>query len=197
VGYDWDFSAALKEFERSIALDPNNAFAHRFYSQKLRALGRFEEAIVEAKRALELDPLWLETNIGLGATYFWAGQYDQAIEQYKKTIHLDPNFPNAHDFLADVYARKGMYKEAIEEEQRYLNLVGDGEGAETLLGEFEDYGYVKARQLQFQRALDLYKETAKHDYVSPMAFATIYAFLNQKDEHLLGWRRLMRKNLPR
>lgn len=180
--YDWDFSAGLKELERAIALNPNDAFVHRFYSQRLRALGRFEEAITEAKRALELDPLWFETNIGLGATYFWAGEYDQAIEQYKKTIYLDPNFPHAHDFLADVYARKGMYKEAIEEEQRYLDLMGDKEGGEMLLREFEAYGYAKARQLQFQRALDLYKETAKHEYVSPMAFAAIYAFLNQKDE---------------
>ncbi len=179
--FDWDFEGALEDNQRAIILIPNSVYAHRFYSQKLRALGRFDEAIEEAKRALALDPLWHETNLGLGATYSWAGRFEEAIEQFKKTIDLNPTFPTVHDFLADVYARKKMFSEAMIEEEEYLRLIGDQEGAEQFRQDFENQGYLKARQLQYQRELDLYLQAAEDQYVSPMAFAVLYAQLNQKD----------------
>jgi len=47
-------------------------------------LGRFDEAIAEVKRAVELDPLSLIINSDLGNTYYNARRYDEAIEQLRK-----------------------------------------------------------------------------------------------------------------
>jgi tetratricopeptide (TPR) repeat protein len=148
----------------------------------LRSLGRFEEAIEEAKRALELDPFWFETNVGVGATYFWAGRYDEAIEQFKKTIDLDPNYPDVHDFLADAYARKKMFAEAMNEEEEYLKLRGDPEGAKQFRKDSENFGYLKAREFQYQRELDLYLQAVEDQYIPPITIATLYSQLNQKDK---------------
>ena len=38
--YDWDWSAALQEFERSISLNPSYATAIQWYALALSALGR-------------------------------------------------------------------------------------------------------------------------------------------------------------
>jgi len=54
--FDWDFAKSDEEFRKAIALNPNYPTAHQWYAECLYATGRFDEAIAEAKRALELDP---------------------------------------------------------------------------------------------------------------------------------------------
>src|SRR5437867_1869803 len=58
--YFWkiDLAASLREYQRATELKPNDAGAHHWLgNDALAALGRFEEAIAEVKRAVELDPL--------------------------------------------------------------------------------------------------------------------------------------------
>src|SRR6266487_1180573 len=65
--YDFDFSQANREFQRAIELNPNYATGHQQYGNNtLSALGRFDDAIAEGKRAVELDPLSLVINTDLG-----------------------------------------------------------------------------------------------------------------------------------
>lgn len=54
---EWDWAGAEREFRRAIELNRNYATAHQWYSEYLAMLGRHEEAIAEARRAVELDPL--------------------------------------------------------------------------------------------------------------------------------------------
>ena len=58
--YDWNWPAAENEFKRAIELGPNNADAHIFYANLLSNLGRHPEALSEAEKAVELDPLEFE-----------------------------------------------------------------------------------------------------------------------------------------
>ena len=53
----FDFQGAVREFQRAIALNPNYATARHWYGTTLSALGRVEDAMVETKRAQEIDPL--------------------------------------------------------------------------------------------------------------------------------------------
>src|SRR5207249_1929841 len=61
--YEFDFAQANREFQRAIEVNPNYATAHQQYGNvTLSALGRFDDAIAEGKRAVELDPLSLVIN---------------------------------------------------------------------------------------------------------------------------------------
>lgn len=182
INCDWDWAGAEKEYRRGIELAPGMEQPHRFYAEFLRTVSRWDEAISEARKAQEIDPLSVVTNKTLGATYYYAGKYDAAIAQYRKTIEINPDYAEAHDLLADAYAKKGMYKEAISEEKTFLKLAGDEEGAGLLDQDYIAHGYQEAKRLQFQRALDYYNEQAKEKYITPMTFATLYTNLNQKDE---------------
>ena len=55
--YDYDFAGGVAEFKKAFALDPNDATAHQWYAEDLGALGRTQEALAEAARAHDLDPL--------------------------------------------------------------------------------------------------------------------------------------------
>jgi len=57
--YDWDFLCAEKEFLRAIELNPHYGTAHQWYGHCLIAMGRFDEAFVELKHAIRLEPLSL------------------------------------------------------------------------------------------------------------------------------------------
>ena len=55
--YEYDWPGCEREFRRAFTLNPNYAFAHDQFGMALAFQGRFDEAIAEGKRAVELDPL--------------------------------------------------------------------------------------------------------------------------------------------
>jgi eukaryotic-like serine/threonine-protein kinase len=124
--YDWDWTGAETEFRRAIELKPSLSTAHHWYSIFLRDVGRLEEAISEANRALELDPVSLIINTNLGDTFFYAGQFDQAVAQHRKTLLLDASFAPAHLYLGRALEQKGLFPEAVAEFQRARSLMGGG-----------------------------------------------------------------------
>src|SRR5207245_8133867 len=79
---DWLWSGAEKEYQRAIALDPNNAMAHGVYGLHLMAQGRLEEAIAETRRAQELDPLSPLMHRNLARALSATGRYVEAVDQY-------------------------------------------------------------------------------------------------------------------
>jgi len=177
--YEWDWAAAEREFKRSIELDPNYATAHHWYGFDLAAVGRFDEAIIEIRKAQEIDPLSLIINASAGWIFYHARQYDQAIEQERKTLEIDPNFVLAHGRLAQAYEQKGMNKEAVEE---YLK-------AETLFGEnqeeiaaFRQAYTVSGMRGFWQKQLDLAIERSKRQHVSSIIIAGYYARLGEREQ---------------
>jgi serine/threonine-protein kinase len=81
-------------------------------------LGRFDEAISEIRRALELDPLSLAINRDVGGILYYAREYDQAADALQRAVEMDPNFPDSHAYLGLVYLEKSLYEEAVKEFQR-------------------------------------------------------------------------------
>jgi len=124
--YDWDWPGAETEFKRAIELKPSLSTAHHWYSIFLRDVGRREEAIAEANRALELDPVSLIINANLGDTFFYAGKFDQAVAQHRKTLLLDAGFAAAHLYLGRALEQKGLLQDAVAEFQKARSLAGTG-----------------------------------------------------------------------
>src|SRR5205823_194202 len=54
-----DLHRAITELGRAIQLNPNYATAHHWSAIPLMSIGQFDRGVVEAKRAIELDPLSL------------------------------------------------------------------------------------------------------------------------------------------
>jgi TolB-like protein/Tfp pilus assembly protein PilF len=121
--FDWDWAAAETEFKRAIELNPSNGETHGQYAWCLMAMGRFDEAIAEAERGLQLDPVLPLANFGLAQVYYCARQYDLAIAQYQQLAELDPNDYGPEWFTADVFAQIGRYEDAIEARKNALRLM--------------------------------------------------------------------------
>ena len=174
---DFNPRASEKEFERALALDPNYATAHHWFSNGLLvAMGRFDDAIREGKRAVELDPLSLIINADLGSTLMLARRYDDAIAQLRTTLALDPNFAYAHWNLGEALYLKGDSTGAIAEYEKAASLDNDPEIQALLARAYAETGK-KEQALEILRKLS---ETAKHQFVRGYLFALIYIGLGDK-----------------
>ena len=132
--YDWEWKEAEQEFRDAININPSYALAHHFFADLLKAMGRFEEALIEIEKAQELDPLSLAINTGVGHVLYLSRQYDKAIEQYKRAVDLDPNFMMTHVWFGRPYLEKGMFTEAISELETAVKLSGESTLALAMLG---------------------------------------------------------------
>jgi TolB-like protein/Tfp pilus assembly protein PilF len=145
--HEFNWAAAESEYKRAIALNPNLASAHQWYSELLTAFGRSDESLAETQRALDLDPLSLIINMVKGRNLLMAGRADEAIDQLKRTVALDPSFPAVHGVLADAYQIKGSYAESAEEFARQAELAGEKDTAQLARESFSKggwTGYLKA-----------------------------------------------------
>lgn len=182
--YDWDWSGAEQGYRRALELNSNYATAHQFYAEYLSMLGRFDEAIAEAQRARDLDPVSIIINTDLGRIFLWAHEYDLAIQQLLKTIEMDPGFAEAHKVLGRVYEQKGMDDLAISE--WLAAMVVSGEPPEKIAALRKAYAASGMRAYQQRLLAELLQARSKQKNVSPYSIALVYTNLGDKNA-ALAW----------
>src|SRR2546423_9742516 len=179
--YDFDFSQANREFQRAIELNPNYAIGHQQYGNvTLSALGRFDDAIAEGKRAVELDPLSLVINTDLGVDYNYARRYDEAIAQFRKTLEMDPGYYFAYVNLGQALEMKGAKDSAIAQYQKARALNDDP----SVLGLLAHIYAASGSKTEALKILEQLKELSKQRYVAAYSFALVYLGLGDKEEAL-------------
>jgi tetratricopeptide (TPR) repeat protein len=157
-----------------------SALAHQEYGLYLAHTGRSDEAIAEARRALELDPLSLQTNFAVVWAFICARHYDQAIEQSRKVLEIDPNYAWAYFWMGVAYQGKGAYEEAISELKKAVSLAIENPGGfEAKLGLV--YG-LSGKRAEAEKVLAELKERARQRRVPPGLFALVYTGLGENDQ---------------
>jgi len=177
--YEYDWAGAEREFNRAIELNPNYATAHQWYAQMLSSEGRTEEALIEHRRALVLDPFSLIIISGTGHRFYRLRRYEEAAASLRDALEMESNFPSTHWNLGVVYVQLKDFPSAIQELQKADTLF---RGNPLVLGGL-GYAYAASGDKMRARALLLRLENqARHQYVDPDAFALIYAGLGNKDK---------------
>ena len=76
---DWDWEGAETELRRAVDLDPSVSEARIWYANLLTAVGRHDEALAEAVRARERDPVSILASLNVGWTLTKARRYGEAL----------------------------------------------------------------------------------------------------------------------
>lgn len=175
----WNWADADDEYKQAILLKPNYATAHQWYAEYLTAMGRFEEAIAEAKRALELDHLSPIINATLGTVFYFSRHYDEAISQYRRTIKRYPDFTRTHFRLARALISKGKFSEAIAECKKGIKL------SRNKTREISQLGHAYAVAGYIPQALKVVSELEKlstRQYVSEYNLAILHTALGDIEQ---------------
>jgi TolB-like protein/DNA-binding winged helix-turn-helix (wHTH) protein/Tfp pilus assembly protein PilF len=175
--YRWDRDGAEAEVKEAIRLNPNYAQAHQYYSTVLTTMGRFDDAIGEARRAIELDPLSAPAGTTLGIRFLYAGRCAPAAVQFSKTLESRPEFGVAHWGIAQCARESGDQAKELDELRRAVELSGNSAYMRAHLA----YGLARAgerdRATAIQRELDA---EGRERYASPYHSALIAVGLDDR-----------------
>jgi tetratricopeptide (TPR) repeat protein len=156
-------------------------------------MGRFDQAIAEAEKARELDPLSLIINTVVGIAYYFARRYEESIANHKKALDMDPNFLLASTYITMPYVDSGRYDEAVDvirkaeplaSEHAYsLGYFGGAYGRAGLKGEA-------------QRILAQLNELASKRYVSSFHRAVVLVGMGEFDKAMDNFEKSVAERTP-
>jgi serine/threonine protein kinase/TolB-like protein/Flp pilus assembly protein TadD len=173
---DWNFAAAEQELKQAVQLSPNDPMVRIEYANFLARLGRSDEAMALANKALQLDSISPFVNGNLGSILYFTRQADRLIEQAHKMLDMDHNSSDGHTWLGRAYMEKGLYDQAIPELQKSADPQS-GDGMAQL-----GYAYGMAgRKNEALKTLADLEALAARRYSSPVRIACVYAGLGDKD----------------
>ena len=178
VSNDWNWPEAEREFRRALDLDPTQTLALLYLSWLMVLQGDRAGAVIEARRAQEMEPLSPLVNAGVAHTLFFARRYDEAVTECERSLEVDPNFIFAIHMLGMCRALQSRLAEAIEIGERTVSMSGR---APFYLGVL---GHYHARNGAIDKAHEILEELAglaATRYVPPHCQAYIYAGANDLD----------------
>jgi eukaryotic-like serine/threonine-protein kinase len=176
--YEWDWAGAEREFTRALQINPNFATARQWYSAGLAAQRRFDEALREARRAYESDPLSPIVRWNVARAHFFRGELEAALAENSRVIELDPGFQLAHQLAARIYAQKGDFADALRSVE---SVPAASRTSDTLAV----LAYAHARRGARVPALAVLSELQTEEgsrYVSPYELAKVHVALGEQSK---------------
>ncbi len=120
LGMGDDARRTTKMYERATIINKGE----ELYKNGIKAYRekRFDDAVQEFKKSIEVNPSSPAPYSSLGLIYYDMGMIDAAYEYQKKAIEIDPDFANAHYRLALIYKKLGDNKMAKRHWKEYLRV---------------------------------------------------------------------------
>lgn len=176
--FEWDWVGAEAAFQRAIALDPDHAASHQWYSIYLLAAGRSAEAFREIQFAQQRDPLSLSVNTDLGFYYYYTRQYEEAVKQLKLVLEMNQDFLPAHLWLGRAYQELGRFDEAIAAFHRVEDRIRDWPVSIAAWGFVAG---IAGRPTLARQALADLEQLSSRRFVTSYGVALVHAGLGQND----------------
>lgn len=90
---------ALAAAQRALALDDRNAVFYAIKARVQLARREYDEATMENRMAINLNPTLASAYCGLGDTLAYQGHYEQAMDYFERALVLSPRDPQRWAFL--------------------------------------------------------------------------------------------------
>jgi len=84
-----EYYLGREDFARAVKIDPQSGEAHLGLGKALYALDKYDDAIIEGKKAIELG--YDEANTLLGYSYMHKGEWKDSLKHFQKTLEYVPN----------------------------------------------------------------------------------------------------------
>ena len=173
VFYDWNWTGAEREIQRGLELDTHSAQLHALYSHLLSYTGRFDQGIVEAVRAQELDPL--AQRFAVQRVLRFSRRFDMFLNEVDKAFAKDP--ARIHKERAWVYQATKRRAEEVHETDQELRIEGCAPCADRLARAYARQGYTG----WLQERLNGLNEISKDGNSMSFEHAELYAALGNTD----------------
>jgi tetratricopeptide (TPR) repeat protein len=151
-----NYKKAALELRAAIAADPQFSQAWLYLARVQRDLFEVEEAEKSFRKALEIDPDYLEARAAFGGLLLDNGSYDESIRQLTQVVQRDKKQSNAWYLLAQAQRIKEMYPQSIESARQAITLAPQNAEAYFWLAEsLRMSGQYKPSVQSYQQYLNL------------------------------------------
>lgn len=165
---------------------PLNERAQNNYACKLFQKNRYKEAIPHLKKAIEIDPHYIEAYLNMGVALSRLNKVDEAIIYFEKTIELDPSNAKAHQNLGMMHIINKDNEKAILYLQKSIHLDPYLDAA------FNNLGTIYLRQDDISHALIYYKKAISINPYSVKARRNIAKLYFQTKQYEEGLKHLVK-----
>ena len=149
---------ALANCDKAIALDDRLPAVYATLGEIHHTTGKYDLALQEYQRALQLDPHSGDAEIGLAKAYDSAGRTADAEAAFRKAIALRPDFWIGYNVFAGFLDDHQRYEEAVAQYRHAIDLTPDNASLYSNLGavynDMGDQHYPEAEQM-YQKSIAL------------------------------------------
>lgn len=184
----------MESLRRALALNPNLAIAHLRYAWALCSFGHLDDAILEMKRAQELDPLSATNSTGLGILLTYARQFSDGLAYCSRAAELEPNNYFVRCNLASTYGLNGLVQQAID----HYRVAGELslESKDDILASIATVLTSAGRRSEADSMMPEILELAKTGKADPYNIALLYAARDNKEEGFKWLAKALGNHLP-
>jgi tetratricopeptide (TPR) repeat protein len=153
--------------------------------------GRFNEAIENYRKAIQINPNSAVPLYSLGVALAAKGRLDEAIENYRKAIQINPDYCDALNNLGIALADKGRFDEAIENYYKAIQLNPNNPKV------LNNLGVALADKGRFDEAIENYRKAIQINPNYPKALNNLgnaLAAQGRFDEAIKNYRQAIQLN---
>ena len=176
--YDWDWPLAARHFRRAIELNPRYSVARQWHSWFQVAMGQTELALSEGRQAIVLDPASVSIRRSVGWLHYYARQPEQALEQLRRALAMNPTAEENHRLLGLAYAQLEQWDEAAA---AFRESIAVSDSPALAIAGLGMVAVGRGRPEEARAVLADLEARRRARYVSPVAFAQVYAALGELD----------------
>jgi tetratricopeptide (TPR) repeat protein len=166
-------------YKRAIELSPNYGTVHHLYATYLAEIGRSREAVTEARRASEVEPLSPVFSANVVWKLYLARQYEEAELEARKISGWQPQIMGGY-ILTSVYLQTGRQREGVAHLKK---AAESNRGVLQLMYLGHALGVTGARA-EGQKVLEEMQALSQRRCVPPEYIAMVYEGLGDRDRAL-------------
>ena len=181
MSYEWDWEESYHRFQNAIRLNSSNHFSLGGCSVLLAVLGRRDEAMAYAARAIEVDPNNPPAHHYLGWVRYLTGDFRGAIEQMERSIKIGGNALPPRIDVAQIAACAGDYALAT----RYIDEALTIDGPEPHAIAYKAFAQARAGKIdEAEHLLQSLQDYTGESYVQHGDLALVYLALGRREAAL-------------
>ncbi len=158
-----NFEEAVDLISQAIAENATEAKLYADRGVAFRKLKKFNLALEDYQRALELAPNFFQAYVYKGNLFKELGQFDQSVENYEQAISLNPNDPRVQLSLANTLQALERHEEAAKCFQKVVQLTPNDSSA------YNNWGVSLRALKQLESAIECFEKAIAID---PKAYAS-------------------------
>jgi tetratricopeptide (TPR) repeat protein len=180
--YEWEKNevAAIRMYERAVAMDSTYAQAVMSIGYAYSSLGDVGGAIAYMERYIRLLPHEADPRASYGDVLLRAGRYDEALEQYKASLVVRPTYWYSMQRIGDISSLLGRLRQSEAYYDSSLALRPAGRQIEVL--RLVIWGRLDLLRADYKAAAEKFRSALAIDSTSgDAAYRLVYAMVRLGD----------------